>query len=109
MAVDYVEHPNLAGDGFGASLAVAGDSVLVGAPFDDTGVRPVADRDIGAAYLFDAATGALLHTFQKPAPDDGDYFGWSVAAGEQGVVVGAPQDAAAAELSGAAYLFVPAP
>ncbi len=60
-------------DRFGAAVAWVGDDVLVGAPLAD-----VAGTDRGAAYLFDGATGALLHTFTRPDGIAG-WFGFSVA------------------------------
>ena len=88
------------GDHFGISVAISGDKVLVGARDDDAGAK-----DGGAAYLFDAATGDLLHTFLNPTPDRDDYFGWSVVISGDTVLVGAWLDDAGAEDSGAAYLF----
>ena len=93
--------PNPAlGDSFGWSVAGVGGNVLVGAPFDDT-----EGRDAGAAYLFDGVTGALLQTFLNPTPGRGDFFGWSLAAMGENIVVGAPEDSAGADRAGAAYLF----
>ena len=64
---------------FGISVAGVGDidgdgrsEVLVGAWVDDTpGIGA------GRAFLYDGATGSLLHTFDGPA--DFDWFGYSVA------------------------------
>ncbi len=51
-------------DQFGYSVAILGDNVLVGAPFDDTG-----ETDIGTVYLLDGTTGSLLQTFwERPSP-----------------------------------------
>ena len=73
------------GDQFGSAVAAAGDYVLVGAQLDDTGAP-----DTGAAYLFDARTGALLQRFLNPAEGAFDHFGFAVAAGPSGLLVGAP-------------------
>ena len=51
--------------------------------YDDTGAT-----NTGAAYLFDGATGALVRTFQKPTPAGSDYFGYSVAAMGNNVLIG---------------------
>ncbi len=51
------------GDGFGASVAVAGDRVLVGAP--DAG-RFAPLNTSGRAYLFDTTTGASLGALEQP-------------------------------------------
>jgi hypothetical protein len=88
------------GEWFGVSIAAAGDNVLVGAYLD----RSVA-KDAGAAYLFDGKTGALLRTFQKPAPAAEDQFGVSVAAIGNTVVIGAPGDSTSQPNAGAVYLF----
>ena len=87
-------------DSFGWSLAGVGDNVLVGAPFDGT-----VGSDAGAAYLFDANNGALLHTFLNPSPSANDFFGWSVGGEGVSIIVGAPEDDAGADRAGAAYLF----
>jgi hypothetical protein len=87
-------------DRFGFAVTGVGDNVLVGAPFDDAG-----GRDAGAAYLFDGGTGALLQTFLNPTPAPGDFFGWSLAAMGDNIVVGAAEDSAGADRAGAAYLF----
>ncbi|MCI0694202.1 PKD domain-containing protein [candidate division KSB1 bacterium] len=91
-------------DQFGFAVAGAGNNVLVGAPFDDSGVT-----NAGAAYLFDGTTGGLLQTFLNPAPGPAtnDLFSFSVSAFGSNVliVVGTPQDAPAETNSGTAYLF----
>ncbi|MBN2474997.1 MAG: tandem-95 repeat protein [Pirellulales bacterium] len=89
-----------ANDYFGASVAAVGSGVLIGAYRDDTGAL-----DAGAAYLFDPATGALRQSFQKPTPAAGDWFGYSVAAAGDNVLVGAYRDDTGAPDAGAAYLF----
>ena len=52
-----------AGDEFGAGLAMDGNHVLIGAYRDDTN-----GANAGQVHLFDAATGALLNTFNSPNP-----------------------------------------
>ncbi len=51
-------------DSFGASIAVRGNKVLIGAYSDDD----ISGRDSGAVYLFNASTGDLLRTFRVPEP-----------------------------------------
>ncbi len=89
-----------AGDQFGYSVAVVGGNLLVGAPFADMGAT-----DAGVAYLFDGKSGELLHTFQKPEPAAGDWFGLSVAAVGDNVLIGALGDDAVVHDGGAVYLF----
>jgi hypothetical protein len=88
-------------DQFGLSVAVMGGSMVVGAPYDDTWAP-----DGGAAYLIDTASGNLLQAFRSPAPATQDYFGWSVAAFGNTIVVGAPYDNGKAPDAGAAYVFL---
>src|SRR5437763_503054 len=73
------------GDEFGSAVAIVGENVLVGAQLDDAGAL-----DTGAAYLFDGGTGALLQTFPNPAQGAFDHFGFALAAGPSGLLVGAP-------------------
>jgi CHAT domain-containing protein len=76
--------------------------VLIGALFDDPG----GVTDAGSAYLFDGTTGALLQTFNNPAPGEGDQFGWSVAGVGNNVLIGAPfDDPGGITDAGSAYLF----
>ena len=89
------------GDEFGFSAAAVGPYVLIGAPMDDT-----AGTDAGAAYLFDAATGALVRSFVNPDPNGSRNFGWSVAAwGSTHILIGAPLDPTGTSGGGVAYLF----
>jgi len=89
-----------ADDQFGTSVAIDGNTVVVGAIGDDTGAT-----DAGAAYLFDASSGNLTHTLLKPIPITDDQFGTSVAIDGNTVVVGAIGDDTGATDAGAAYLF----
>ena len=66
---------------FGAALSAAGGKVLVGGPDRDHRIR-------GAAFLFDAQTGDLLHRFTNPADGIGD-FAYSTALFGSRVAVGA--------------------
>jgi outer membrane protein assembly factor BamB len=70
------------GDGFGSAVAAIGNTVLVGAPGDGA-----AGSKAGAAYLFDAGTGALLRTFLNPDPGPHLLFGTSVGAFGDAVVI----------------------
>ena len=89
-------------DGFGRSVAVSGNYLLVGARSDNNQGK----FDSGAAYLFDAATGNLLQTLLNPSPDNVDLFGASVAVSEDYLLIGAPRDNnQGMSNNGAAYLF----
>ena len=88
------------GDLFGGAVALADGLIVVGAIAAD-GVGP----DAGAAYLFDAATGAQLH---KLVPGDASFlggFGGAVDLDDGRVAVGAKTADTSTMFSGAAYLF----
>ncbi len=95
-----------AGDWFGISVAVSGDTAVVGAINEDVG-----GSDAGAAYVFQRDQGGAGNWGQVAkltASDarDYDWFGQSVAVSGDTVVVGA-ENAAAGNVfgAGAAYVF----
>jgi len=76
-----------AGDGFGSSVALDGDAIIIGAPGDDDN-----GSDAGAAYVF-RDSGASWEQEAKllaVTGDAGDKFGTSVAISGVISVVGAP-------------------
>ena len=88
-----------AGDNFGQSVAVSGDTVVVGAPGDDAGGN--------AAYVFQRDEGGAdnwgeLKKLTASDAQANDNFGQSVAVSGDTVVVGAPGDDAGGN---AAYVF----
>lgn len=89
-------------DNFGDSVDVSGSLVVVGSPFDDD----TAD-DAGAAYLFDATTGAELFKFTPTDTGDDDLVGRFVAIDGDTVLVGAPflNDADGTVNAGAVYVY----
>ena len=94
-----------ADDRFGRSVAISGDTVIVGAIHDDD-----AGDDSGSAYLFardQGGAGAWGQVAKLTAADAaaGDGFGSSVAISGDTVIVGASGDDDAGERSGSAYLF----
>jgi hypothetical protein len=95
-----------ASDGFGTSVAISGDTLVVGAPSHDVGEN----HDQGAAYVF-VRSGATW-TQQGPplfAPDGktGEAFGTYVGESADSIIVGAPiHQVGAHEYQGAAYVFV---
>ncbi|MFM9958763.1 MAG: GC-type dockerin domain-anchored protein [Phycisphaerales bacterium] len=121
-----------ANDFFGSSVAISGDTIVVGAGSEDSGALGVngdqgsnSVRDSGAAYVFVRAPGgatwsqqAYLKASNTGADDD---FGLSVAISGDTIVVGAPyedsnavgvngnQSNNSAPGSGAAYVFVRTP
>src|SRR5207244_1816865 len=88
------------GDVFGNSVAVSGNTVVVGASQDDTGAE-----DAGSAYVFNATTGALVVTLNNPTPAQNDFSGRAVAVSGNTVVVGAYVDDTGALDAGSAYVF----
>ncbi|MFN7955460.1 MAG: hypothetical protein U0610_27295 [bacterium] len=91
-----------ADDRFGASVALSGDLLLVGAVRDDD-----KGTDSGSAYLY-ARNGASWTLAQKLTASDGaagDHFGVSVAIQGYTLVVGAYNDDDFGADSGAAYVF----
>ena len=94
-----------AGDNFGYSVAISGDTAVVGAPQHDVG----ANADQGSAYVF-VRSGAIWSQRQQLTAVDGtagDEFGWSVAISGDTVVVGAAYDDVSANANqGSAYVFV---
>jgi hypothetical protein len=116
-----------AGDRFGQSVAVSGDTVVVGAYQEDssaTGVNSASDElasDAGAAYVFVRRAGVWTQeAYLKPAAvgtsQAGDSFGFAVAISGDTVVVGAYGEKSSttgvnstpnesANFAGAAYVF----
>ena len=92
-------NPSLS-DYFGFSVAISGDTVAVGARRADGEAT-----DDGAVYLFDAATGTLIHEIANPTPENFDSFGRSVALSGDLVVIGADGDNTGAPGAGAAYVY----
>jgi len=94
-----------AGDEFGASVAVSGETALVGAPGHGTAGK----EDAGAAYVFARSGGSWTQQDKPIAADgaDGDSFGGSVAISAETALVGAVgHDSAGKKNAGAAYVFV---
>ena len=112
-------------DIFGHSVAVSGNTVVIGAPMEDgggTGVNPPSDErasNAGAAYVFVVEGTTWKQQAYLKASNTGhaDNFGWSVAVSGDIAVVGAPledgngggpnppSDEGASD-AGAAYVFV---
>jgi hypothetical protein len=99
-------HPaGAADDAFGYSVAVSGDTAVVGAPSDNT----TALGDSGSAHVFVRTGGTWSHraALLHPAAAPSDFFGWSVAVSGDTAVVGAPQDNTTAGTdAGSAHVFV---
>ena len=70
-------------DEFGGAVAIDDGKILVSAPYDDT----LAGNG-GQVYLFDAATGNLIHTLDDPTPRTYGYFGNSLDLDGDHILVG---------------------
>ena len=93
-----------ADDRFGRSVAIAGDTVVVGAFGDDDG-----GSSSGSVYVFRTSDGGATYdqvaklTAADAAADD--YFGYSVAIDGATVVIGAYGDDDGGSSSGSVYVF----
>ena len=118
-------------DRFGWSVAIDGDTIAVGAIYEDSASSAIVHSggaipnnnsasQSGAVYIFTRTGGVWTQqAYLKAAhPDDDDYFGYSVALSGNTLVVGVEMDdsdatgvngdssASGASASGAAYVFV---
>ncbi len=82
--------------GFGVSVAIDEENVIVGAP---------SDNRIGAAYLFDLATSNELTKLTASDAADSDSFGGSVSISGNLAIIGAALADEDGIDSGAAYIF----
>ena len=112
------------GDQFGAGLALSGDTLVVGAPMEDSGAanNPADNNagDSGAVYVFvrDGTTWTQQANLKASDIGTGDLFGFSVAIDGDTLAVGAQREDSNATgvngdqlnenggESGAAYVFV---
>ena len=92
------------GDEFGTSVAISGDTAIVGAPRHDGNKG----KDSGSVYVFVNIGRRWKEqaTFTASDVSAGDQLGTSVAISRDTVIVGAPGKADAGRESGAAYIFV---
>jgi len=101
-----VTNPAVGNIGFGYSVAIDGDTMVVGANLFDT--TPTTGINIGKAYVF-VRTGAnwtQQAALQAADGAAGDEFGSSVAISGDTIVVGSWRSNAPTSNSGAAYVFV---
>ncbi len=96
-------HDGAAGDQFGVSVALSGQTCIAGAWLAKVGVN----ASQGAAYIFEGSK-AFPQEGQLVASDGAtnDQFGYAVALSGDLAVIGAPQDKVGANaLQGSAYVF----
>lgn len=127
----FLKAPNVGeDDAFGTSVALSGNTLVVGAPREDSQATGVggddADnsaRDAGAAYVFERSGGRwVFEGYLKPSHTDAyDNFGASVSVDGDTIVVSASGDDSnatrvngnaadnSASSSGAAYVFARSP
>jgi hypothetical protein len=93
----------LLGERFGWSVAVSGDTIVVGAPLKD---EP-GNEDQGAAYVYVRSDNTWVEQAKLTASDGSaiDQFGRSVAISRNTIVVGAIFDDAPHTNQGSAYIF----
>jgi len=91
-----------ADDRFGRSVALVGNTALIGAMFqDDKG------KNSGSAYLF-TRIGSTWHLKEQLTAKDGaagDVFGWNIALSKHTAVIAASRDNDKGENSGSVYVF----
>ena len=89
------------GDEFGQAVAIRGDVAVVGA-----WGKNVVGSNSGTAYVFDVTTGQQTLTLTPNDAAGGDWFGRSVAIGEDEVVIGSfHHDTYGYSDAGTAYVF----
>ena len=91
------------GDEFGDSVAIYGDTIVVGADGDNSN-----GDDSGSAHVFVRSGETWTHQAKLLAPDGvaNDYFGYRVSIYEDTIVVGALWDDDNGDFSGSAHVFV---
>ncbi len=123
----YVKASNAeAGDYFGMSVAVHGDTIVVGAPYEDSSTTGIGGNQAdnsssssGAVYVFTRSGTTWSQQAYVKASNTGasDHFGYSVSVYSDSLVVGAPDESSSATgiggnqtdntsgSSGAVYVF----
>ena len=107
--VHTLDNPNAystsAGDRFGLSVAISGNYAIVGAYGEDD----AGGTESGKAYIYNVATGSLVHTLDNPNAYStifDDRFGDTVAISGNYAIVGARyEDDAGGTSSSKAYIF----
>jgi hypothetical protein len=97
-------------DNFGHSVAISGNTIVVGAPGEDSGNRSPADESLpgsGAAHVFvrDGATWTQQAYLKASTIGANANFGSSVAVSGDTLAVGAPLDDGAGSDAGAVFVF----
>ena len=87
-------------DFFGWSVAMSGDTAVIGAQFSN--------NEAGSAYVFTRLNGVWVQQAKLTAGDAaaGDRFGYAVSVSSDKIVIGVPANDDAGSESGAAYVYV---
>jgi hypothetical protein len=92
------------GDALGLAVAVSGDTIVAGAPFDDGSIA-----DQGSAYTFTEPAAGWVNATESTKLNTSDTeargFGRSVAVGGETIVVSAGNNLGPGRPDGAAYVF----
>ena len=109
----YLKASNIdTNDQFGWSVAISGNTIVVGARFEDSRFPGVqTDNSLassGAAYVFTlSGTNWVQQAYLKPHnPGLNFNFGWAVSISSNTIVVGTPFESSTAVASGAVYAFI---
>jgi hypothetical protein len=107
MVVKLTASDGEAGDSFGEAISISGDTIAVGADYEDSGVT----YSQGAVYIFERNQGGPNNWGEvaKILASDGlneDYFGSAVSIDGDTLVVGAPRDDIGGQTDqGSAYIY----
>lgn len=77
-------------DFFGSSVAVSGNYLIAGAPYDDVGTN--VDQGSVCIYQFNGTNWVFMQKITDPAGAADDQFGYSVSISGNFAIVGVPQD-----------------
>ena len=84
--IELLARDGESGDFFGVSVAISGNTAIVGADGYDSGSNL---QQSGSAYLFNATTGQWITTLTASDGEDSDFFGCSVSIDGTNAIVGA--------------------
>lgn len=90
-------------ENFGLAVAISGNRLVVGAPFDNTGAQGA-----GSVYIYDlggATPTVPVMILNNPTPSPSEGFGCSVALSGSRLAIGARQDSTGASSAGIAYVY----
>jgi hypothetical protein len=90
---------------FGHAVSIENNRLLVGAPGDEHYCEPPFEHNSGAAFLFDAQSGAMRTKYLASDGRPFDHLGTAVALGPGVAIVGARWTQIGDEHPGAAYVF----